>query len=197
MRKKPKNVSKFKVPQKAVPANLPSAEWLKELQETLKKQSEAAIALIRLTTDAAQRIQQYTARATLAAELFTEEELRTGFVSTRRAVGLITGQTRKDRAEEEFKWLINEIEGEMTERQNDGTWWSFDGIDIQGHERSDEYSDHMTTQRVLQFLDDYARLAKKSLGALDGQNPPKPAKKPGAKRQVPARGRRYKSKSAE
>ena len=197
MKKKrpPKNVLNFKVPQKAVPANLPSAEWLKELQETLKKQSEAAIALIRLTTDAAQRIQQYTTRATLAAELFTEEELRTGFVTWRRAVSLITGYSRKDRAEPEFDWLIKQIESEITER--DDQWFEFDGIDIQGHERSDKYSNHMTTERVLQFLDDYARLAKKSLGALGGQNPPKAAKKPGAKRQIPARGRRYKSKSAE
>jgi len=195
-KRKPKNVLKFKVPQKAVPANLPSVQWLKELQETLKKQSEAAIALIKLTTNAAQHIYHYTIHATLAAEIFTEEELRTGFVTWRRAMGLITGNPRKDRSQEEFDWLINEIEGEMTERQNDGEWWSFDGLDIQGHE-DNKYTNHMTTEQVLVFLDEYARLAKKSLGALGGQNPPKAAKKPGAKRHIPARGKRYKSKSAE
>jgi len=111
-------------------------------------------------------------------------------------MGLITGNPRKDRSQEEFDWLINEIEGELTEQHDDGTWWSFDGLDIIGHE-DNRYTNHMTTERVLQFLDDYARLAKKSLGALGGQNPPKVAKKPGAKRQIPARGRRHKRKSAE
>jgi len=105
MRKKPKNVLKFKVPQKAVPANLPSAEWLKELQETLKKQSEAAIALIKLTADAAQRIHRYTQHATLATELFTDEELRTGWVDYATAIKLISDEPVRSRAEENFKWL--------------------------------------------------------------------------------------------
>jgi hypothetical protein len=39
-------------PGKTVSSNLPSAAWFTELQDTLKKLAEAAIALFKLTTDA-------------------------------------------------------------------------------------------------------------------------------------------------
>ena len=198
MKKKrpPKNVLKFKVPQKAVPANLPSAEWLKDLQETLKKQSEAAIALIKLTTSAAQRIAAYSRSAALATHLFTEDELRSGLVDYRRAVMLITGHKKPHQAEAAFREAVqfDEYRQEIYLEA-----WDIQGFDEEHYEG--ELREKMTTRTALYWLEtfqDYVRAvpkkgkerAKKYFDSIAGQSPPKTSKKPGRKRQYAARGRR-------
>ena len=212
MKKKqpPKNVLKFKVPQKAAPADLPSAQWLKELQETLKQQSEAAIALVKLTTDAAQQIHRYTERVIAVVELFTDAERMAGYVSYRRGITIITGLQRLDRAEPAFQWLMEQVCTERGDAVPDRTWSKafLGGVEvgtflapdpdqIHGYYAEDGNYDLFTIDAVLGWRKNYRKRAKKDFDAIGGQTPPKAAKKPGRKRQVPARGRRYKSKSAE
>ena len=194
--RKPKNVLQFKVPEKSVPANLPSVEWLKELQETLKKQSEAAIALVKLTTSAAQRIAAYSHSAALATHLFTEEELRSGLVDYRRAVTLITGHKKRNQAEAAFR---EAVKYEEYRQEIYLEAWDIQGFDEEYYEG--ELREKMTTKAVLCWLEtfqDYVRTmpkkgkerAKKYFDSIVGQRPPKPGKKPGRKRQYAARGRR-------
>jgi hypothetical protein len=194
--RQPKHAAQFKVPEKSVPANLPSVEWLKELQDTLKKQSEAAIALIKLTTSAAQRIAAYSHSAALATHLFSEEELRSGLVDYRRAVMLITGHKKRNLAETAFREAVTyeECRYEMGLEV-----WEIQGFDEEHYEG--ELREKMTTKAVLWWLEsfqDYVRTmpkkgkqrAKKYFDSIAGQSPPKPSKKPGRKRQYAARGRR-------
>jgi hypothetical protein len=194
--RRPKNVIPFRVPEQTVPANLPSVEWLKELQETLKKQSEAAIALIKLTTSAAQRIAAHSHNAALATHLFTEEELRSGLVDYRRAITLITGHQKRNQAEAAFREAVNYDEYRQ-ERYLEV--WEIQGLDEEHFEG--ELREKMTTRAVLCWLEtfqDYVRTmpkkgkerAKKYFDSIVGQSPPKPGKKPGRKRQYAARGRR-------
>ena len=211
MTKKPKNVLKFKVPQKAVPANLPSAEWLKELQETLKKQSEAAIALIRLTTDAAQRIHRYTQHATLATELFTDEELRTGWVDYATAIKLISDEPVRSRAQANFDWLAKEhterINQEVSEEEIRGMreqhYWG-ERYSVQDFYESFIYEETdypggqaIKVDDVILWRERYQELAKKSFDLIHRRFSREDRQKRGAKRQVAARGKRYKSKLAE
>jgi hypothetical protein len=207
MTKKPKNVLKFKVPQKAVPANLPSAEWLKELQDTLKKQSEAAIALIKLTADAAQRIHRYTYHATLATDLFTEEELRTGWVDYATAIKLISDEPVRSRAEENFKWLgqkYTDLKNEEAMQDPDvkrGWGLPYDLNDFYEcflYENERGYPrEAISTEDVLCWREHYQELAKKSFDLIHRRFSREDRQKRGAKRQIAARGKRYKSKSAE
>ena len=203
----PKNVLKFKVPQKAVPANLPSAEWLKELQETLKKQSEAAIALIKLTADAAQRIHRYTQHATLATELFTDEELRTGWVDYATAIKLISDEPVRSRAEENFKWLgqkYTDLKNEEAMQDPDvkrGWGLPYDLNDFYEcflYENERGYpGEAISTEDVLCWREHYQELAKKSFDTIHRRFSRKDRQKRGAKRQIAARGKRHQRKSAE
>jgi hypothetical protein len=211
MTKKPKNVLKFKVPQKAVPANLPSAEWLKELQDTLKKQSEAAIALIKLTADAAQRIHRYTYHATLATDLFTGDELRTGWVDYATAIKLISDEPVRKRAQLNFDWLakesaerLNEQVGEeeirgMREQNYWGERYSAQDFYEQFiyEEASYPGGGAIKVDDVIHWRERYQELAKKSFDLIHRRFSREDRQKRGAKRQVAARGKRYKSKSAE
>jgi hypothetical protein len=200
-------MTKKHLPRKALPANLPSARWLQELKDTLKQQAEAAIkqseatmALVKLTAQAAQRITAYAQSAALATALFTDEELRTGLVDYYRATKLITGLKKPDQAEktcdELFKW----------------SFWSDDyggdWFDVSGTREEDDIDDKMTTHMVTFWLERYQDFvrevpnkgkerAKKYFDSITGQTAPKPAQKRGRKRQVAARGKRNKSKSAE
>jgi hypothetical protein len=207
---KPKNVLQFKSPEKSVRADLPSVEWLKELQETLKKQSEAAIALVKLTTDAAQQIHRYTERVISVMELFTDAERIAGYVSWGRGIKIITGLQRPDRAKPAFQWLMEQVCTERGDAVPDRTWSkSFlagvevgtflapDPEEIHGYYAEDGDYDSFTIDAVLGWRQNYRKRAKKDFDAIDGQTPPKAAKKRGRKRQVPARGKRYQSKSAE
>ena len=193
---KPKSAQQFIVPEKSVPANLPSVAWLKELQETLKKQSEAAIALIKLTTSAAQRIVAYSHSAALATHLFSEEELRSGLVDYRKAIMLITGHKKRNLAEAAFRGAVGyeEYRQEMCLEV-----WDIQGFDEEHYEG--DLREKMTTRAVLCWLEtfqDYVRTmpkkgkdrAKKYFDSIAGQSPPKTGKKPGRKRQYAARGRR-------
>lgn len=206
----PKNVIPMSTTRKPAPADLPSAQWLKELQETLKQQSEAAIALVKLTTDAAQQIHRYTERVISVMELFTDAERMAGYVSYRRGITIITGLQRLDRAEPAFKWLMEQVCTERGDAVPDRTWSKAflggvevgtflapDPEDIHGYIAEDGNYDSFTIDAVLGWRQNYQKRTKKDFDELGGQNPPKAAKKPGPKRQVPARGKRYKSKSAE
>jgi hypothetical protein len=203
----PKNVLKFKVPQKAVPANLPSAEWLKELQETLKKQSEAAIALIKLTADAAQRIHRYTRHATLATELFTDEELRTGWVDYATAIKLISDEPVRSRAEENFKWLgqkYTDLKNEEAMQDPDvkrGWGLPYDLNDFYEcflYENERGYpGEAISTEDVLCWREHYQELAKKSFDTIHRRFSRKDRQKRGAKRQIAARGKRHQRKKVE
>lgn len=200
MKKKrpPKNVLKFKVPQKAVPADLPSAQWLKELQETLKQQSEAAIALVKLTTDAAQQIHRYTERVISVVELFTDAERMAGYVSHRRGITIITGLQRLDRAEPAFQWLMEQVVIDRAGRHGRDIFSAqLEPDEICGYYAEDGIYDSFTIDAVLGWRQEYRKRAKKDFDGIGGQTPPKAAKKPGRKRQVSTRGKRYKSKSAE
>jgi len=102
---KPKNVIKLHVRPETLPADLPSVEWLKELQETLKKQTEAAVALVQMTADAAQRIHRYAQDVRIQAALFTVEEMRSGWVKYSTAIKLISDQPVVKRAQKNIEWL--------------------------------------------------------------------------------------------
>jgi hypothetical protein len=206
---KPKNVIQLK-PLKGAPADLPSAQWLKELQETLKQQSAAAIALVKLTTDAAQQIHRYTERVISVMELFTDAERMAGYVSYRRGITIITGLQRLDRAEPAFQWLMEQVCTERGDAVPDRTWSKAflggvevetflapDPEDIFGYVAEDGNYDSFTINAVLGWRQSYRKRAKKDFDAIGGQTAPKPAKKRGRKRRVAARGKRYKSKSAE
>ncbi len=206
----PKNVIPMSASRKPAPADLPSTQWLKELQETLKHQSEAAIALVKLTTDAAQQIHRYTERVIAVMELFTDAERMAGYVSYRRGITIITGLQRLDRAEPAFQWLMEQVCTERGDAVPDRTWSTAflggvevgtfvapDPDEIHGSYAEDGNYDLFTIDAVLGWRQNYQKRTKKDFDALGGQNPPKAAKKPGPKRQVPARGKRYKSKSAE
>lgn len=205
---KPKNVLQFKVPEKSVPANLPSVEWLKELQETLKQQSEATIALVKLTTDAAQQIHRYTERVISVMELFTDAERMAGYVSWGRGIKIITGLQRPDRGNPAFEWLMEQVfiercmeSGEdipgKRAKGNTDILLAPDPDEICGYYAEDGNYDSFTIDAVLGWRQEYRKRRKKDFDAIGGQNPPKAAKKPGRKRQVPARGKRYQKKSAE
>jgi hypothetical protein len=211
MTKKPKNVLKFKVPQKAVPANLPSAEWLKELQDTLKKQSEAAIALIKLTADAAQRIHRYTYHATLATDLFTGEELRTGWVDYATAIKLISDEPVRKRAQLNFDWLAKESAERLNEQvseeeirgMREQNYWGerYSAQDFYEQFIYEEASypggGAIKVDDVIHWRERYQELAKKSFDLIHRRFSREDRQKRGAKRQIAARGKRYKSKSAE
>jgi len=207
----PKNVLKFKVPLKAVPANLPSAEWLKELQDTLKKQSEAAIALIKLTADAAQRIHRYTYHATLATDLFTEEELRTGWVDYATAIKLISDEPVRKRAQLNFDWLAKKSAERLNEQvseeeirgMREQNYWGerYSAQDFYEQFIYEEASypggGAIKVDDVIHWRERYQELAKKSFDLIHRRFSRKDGQKRGAKRQIAARGKRYKSKSAE
>jgi hypothetical protein len=200
-------MTKKHLPRKALPANLPSARWLQELKDTLKqqaeaaiKQSEATLALVKLTAQAAQRITAYAQSAALAAALFTDEELRTGLVDYHRATRLITGLKKAEQAEktcdELFEWSFRADE-------YPGEWW-----DIRGLSEEEDVGDKMTTRMVTFWLERYQDFvrevpnkgkerAKKYFDSITDQSALKPTQKRGRKRQVAARGKRNKSKSAE
>jgi hypothetical protein len=211
MTKKPKNVLKFKVPQKAVPANLPSAEWLKELQDTLKKQSEAAIALIKLTADAAQRIHRYTYHATLATDLFTAEELRTGWVDYATAIKLISDEPVRKRAQSNFEWLAKESAERLNEQvsneeirgMREQNYWGepYSAQDFYEQFIYEEASypggGAIKVDDVIHWREKYQELAKKTFDLIHRRFSREDRQKRGAKRQVAARGKRYKGKSAE
>jgi hypothetical protein len=201
-------MTKKHLPRKALPANLPSAQWLRELKDTLKqqaeatiKQSEATLALVKLTAQAAQRITAYAQSAALATALFTDEELRTGLVDYYRATKLITGLKKPEQAEktcdELFSWSF------AMEPDHAGDCW-----DILGTSEEDGIDDKMKTWMVTFWLERYQDFvrevpnkgkerAKKYFDSITGQSAPKPAQKRGRKRQVAARGKRNKSKLAE
>lgn len=205
---KPKNVLPFRISEQHLPAGLPSAKWLQELKETLKEQAEAAtrqaeatLALVRLTTDAAQRITAHAQSAALAANLFTDEERHSGLVDYTRATKLITGLKKPQQADEAcrelYKWNF------WGEEDYGGDWW-----DVSGTREEDDINDRMTTQMVLYWIERYQDFvrevpnkgkerAKKYFDTITSQNAPKAAQKRGRKRQIAARGKRYKSKSAE
>ena len=207
----PKNVLKFKVPQKAVPANLPSAEWLKELQDTLKKQSEAAIALIKLTADAAQRIHRYTYHATLATDLFTEEELRTGWVDYATAIKLISDEPVRKRAQLNFDWLAKESAERLNEQVSDeeiggmreqnywGERYSAQDFYEQFIYEEADYpgGDAIAVVHVIHWREKYQELAKKSFDTIHRRFSREDRQKRGAKRQIAARGKRHQRKKAE
>jgi hypothetical protein len=206
--RKPENVLQFKTPDKSARADLPSVEWLKELQDTLKKQSEASIALVKLTTDAAQQIHRYTERVISVMELFTDAERMAGYVSYRRGITIITGLQRLDRAAPAFEWLMEQVfiercreSGEdIPDKRVKGNAEILlcpDPDEICGYFAEDGNYDSFTLKAVLGWRQDYQKRTKKDFDAIGGQNPPKAAKKPGRKRQVPARGKRYKNKTAE
>ena len=213
MKKKrpPKNVLKFKVPQKAVPANLPSAEWLKELQDTLKRQSEAAIALIKLTTDAAQRIHRYTQHATLATELFTDGELRTGWVDYAIAIKLISDEPVRARAQANFEWLAKEHTEQINEQVSDQEIHQMRRQDYWGSKYSiqDFYesfiyeepdypgNNAVSVNHVILWRERYQELAKKSFDTIHRRFSREDRQKRGAKRQIAARGKRHQRKKAE
>lgn len=199
----PKNVIPMSATRKPAPADLPSAQWLKELQETLKQQSEAAIALVKLTTEAAQRITEYSQRVMLANHLFTSEELRTGLVNYGRATRLITGLAHQDQANATFEELW-----QWWSRHGGNEGWPMDVWDAIGQNCEEDDGDKMLTRRVtfwMQRYQDYVQevpnkgkeRAKKYFDAIHAQNAPKAPQKRGPKRQIAARGKRYKSKSAE
>ena len=204
----PKNVIPMTATRKQAPADLPSAQWLKELQETLKQQSEAAIALVKLTTDAAQQIHRYTERVISVMELFTDAERIAGYVSWGRGIKIITGLQRPDRGNPAFEWLMEQVfidrcreSGEdipdKKAKGNADLLLAPDPDEICGYYAEDGNYDSFTIDAVLGWRQEYRKRRKKDFDELGGQNPPKAAKKPGPKRQVPARGKRYKSKSAE
>ena len=101
----PKNVIKLRIQPETVPADLPSVEWLKELQDTLKKQTEAAIALVQMTSDAAQRIHRYAQDVRIQAALFDVEEMRSGWVKYSTAIKLISDEPVVKRARLNIEWL--------------------------------------------------------------------------------------------
>jgi hypothetical protein len=201
-------MTKKRLPRKALPANLPSARWLQELKDTLKqqaeaaiKQSEATLALVKLTAQAAQRITAHAQSAALATTLFTDEELRTGLVDYYRATKLITGLKKPEQAEktcdELFQWSF------MTDPERCGDWF-----EVRGVSEEEDVGDKMTTWMVTLWLERYQDFvrevpnkgkerAKKYFDSIAGQSALKPTQKRGRKRQVAARGKRNKSKSAE
>jgi hypothetical protein len=209
---RPKNVIPFNITEHILPAGLPSAEWLQDLKHTLKQQADAAtrqteatLALVRLTTEAAQRIAAHAHNAALAAVIFTEEERHAGLVDYGRATKLITGLKKGKQAEqactELFRWSAfprrKDVEG------YGGDWWEISGTD-----EEDDIADKMTTRMVLHWMERYQDFvrevpnkgkerAKKYFDAITCQSAPKPAQKRGRKRQVAARGKRYKSKTAK
>lgn len=207
----PKNVLKFKVPQKVVPANLPSAEWLKELQDTLKKQSEAAIALIKLTADAAQRIHRYTYHATLATDLFTAEELRTGWVDYATAIKLISDEPVRKRAQLNFDWLAKESAERLNEQVSDEeirgmreqNYWGerYSAQDFYEQfiyeDASDPGGGAIKVNDVIHWRERYQELAKKSFDTIHRRFSREDRQKRGAKRQIAARGKRYQRKKVE
>jgi hypothetical protein len=101
----PKNVIKLRIPPETVPADLPSVEWLKELQDTLKKQTEAAVALVQMTSEAAQRIHRYAQDVRIQAALFDVEEMRSGWVKYSTAIKLISDEPVAKRARLNIAWL--------------------------------------------------------------------------------------------
>ncbi len=208
--RRPKNVIPFRVPEQTVPANLPSVEWLKELQETLKKQSEAAVALVKLTADAAQRIHHYASRAILATDLFTDEELRTGWVDYATAIKLISDEPVRKRAQANFEWLgkaftdrLNaEVSNEEINELRSQSHWGAK-YDISDFYESFIYedagypgNDAISTEAVILWRGRYQELSKKTFDANHRRFTREDRQKRGRKRQVAARGKRYKSKSA-
>jgi hypothetical protein len=205
---KPNNVLPFKISERHLPSGLPSAKWLQELKQALKEQAEAAtrqaeatLALVRLTTDAAQRITAYAHSAALAAQLFTEEERHSGLVDYARATKLITGLKKPEQADQACKELYHW--NFFSDEDHGGDWW-----DISGTSEEDDINDRMTTRMVLYWIERYQDFvrdvpnkgkerAKKYFDSIASQSAPKVAQKRGRKRQIAARGKRYQKKSEE
>lgn len=187
-KKSPKNVIKLHVRPETVPADLPSVEWLKELQETLKKQTEAAVALVQMTADAAQRIHRYAQDVRIQAALFTVEEMRSGWVKYSTAIKLISDQPVVKRAQKNIEWLgqkhTERINQEQEERGSDERY------DITDFEvmiypcMSDPYapSDCVSVKTVLWLRELFQEYAKKTFDLNNRRFMRTPPKKRGRRK---------------
>lgn len=198
----PKNVIKLRIQPETVPADLPSVEWLKELQVTLKKQTEAAIALVQMTSEAAQRIHRYAQDVRIQAALFDVEEMRSGWVKYSTAIKLISDEPVVKRAQKNIEWLgkkhTERINREQ-EEQGSGSRYDYD-LDFGSmlYPQMDDPNapgDCMAVRTVIYLRELFQEYAKKTFALnnrrfvrskLKKRGPKKTKRAPSAKRSVSA-----------